>query len=127
MKKDKIVRDADVTWSWHGFDVAIRFNRHGKVTAHTAILRDYYDYVVLTPPVNGKRVRFTGNDFSPSPLYAWDAPETMLSLLGYITVQEGDTEEFFAKYTTAQTEWANSFECEQAAWEVQETMEATPE
>jgi len=68
--------------------------------------------------LNGKLL-FGGDDFKPSPLYNQDSLESIISLLGFLTCQPGDTDdEFFAKYTPFQMEWAKSFECEQLKGEI---------
>ena len=60
------------------------------------------------------RLLFEGNDFYPGLLYANDSMETVYALLGFLTVQEMDTdEEYFANYTKKQLAWRDSGECEQ--------------
>ncbi len=57
---------------------------------------------------------FEGKDYKPSPLCSIDSLDSIISLLGFLTCQIGDTDnEYFAKYTPAQLAWCNSFECEQ--------------
>jgi hypothetical protein len=56
---------------------------------------------------------FAGNDFRPSPLHSIDGIEAIMSLLSFLTVQKGDTEEeYFTNYTQAQLNWSNSASCE---------------
>ena len=61
---------------------------------------------------NGKRI-FEGDDFSPSPMYACDGPESAASLLSFLTLQPGDTDkEYFAEYTAEQLDWTDTADCE---------------
>jgi len=54
-------------------------------------------------------VIFQGEDFGSSPLDATDSDATIAGLLGFLTLQPGDTDaEYFATYTTEQMEWAGS-------------------
>jgi len=56
---------------------------------------------------------FSGDDFYLSPLYAIDSEMAVLSLLGFLTLKPGDTdEEYFQDYTQEQLDWADSFECD---------------
>ena len=41
---------------------------------------------------DGRKVIFAGDDFYPSPLYAIDSLETVYSLLGFLSLQYGDTD-----------------------------------
>lgn len=68
---------------------------------------------------------FEGRDFSPSPTLAEpDSRLAALDLLGFLTLQPGDTDpEYFADYTPAQLEWASSTECESLAWLVSDLQE----
>lgn len=57
---------------------------------------------------------FSGNDFRSSPFHNQDDIESIISLLGFLTLKPGDTDEdYFEKYTENQMNWAKSFECEQ--------------
>jgi len=50
---------------------------------------------------------FAGDDFYPSPLYAFDGDEAIAALLGFLALQPGDTDrEYFEKYTNRQLAWA---------------------
>jgi hypothetical protein len=43
-----------------------------------------------------------------------DSLQTCVDILSFLSCQPGDTDpEYFANYTTAQMDWANSYECEQ--------------
>ena len=56
---------------------------------------------------------FSGSDFKPSPLVEACGREAAISLLGFLTLQKGDTDSsYFDKYTERQLKWAASFECE---------------
>ena len=63
------------------------------------------------------KLLFEGNDFHPSPLHADDSMETVYSLLSFLTLQEGDTDdEYFANYTKAQLAWIRSAKCENLSY-----------
>ncbi len=71
--------------------------------------RSYYSYVMLV----GGEVMFSGNDFSPSPMSCVDSLESLLTLLGFLTLKPGDTDnEYFMKYTLSQLDFAKSNFCE---------------
>ena len=63
---------------------------------------------------NGKKL-FEGKDFSiNSSLHRVSSLDTMVSLIGFLAIKPGDTDdEYFKDYTPFQHEWANSFDCEQ--------------
>lgn len=55
------------------------------------------------------KVLFEGTDFRPSPLHYQDSLETMVGLLGLLTLSPGGAErEFFDNYTEEQMEFAQS-------------------
>lgn len=57
---------------------------------------------------------FQGDDFKPSPLHGYDTINTMVDLLGFLTVKEFDTDaEYFANYTPEQIAFRDSFACEE--------------
>lgn len=59
---------------------------------------------------------FHGDDFKPSPLHAPDSLETIVDLLGFLTVRPGDTDaSYFVKYTREQMEWAQGRDVEDVA------------
>lgn len=59
-------------------------------------------------------VLFEGDDLFASPLHDSEGLEMAKTLLTFLTLQPGDTdEEYFEYYTPEQLEWANSWECEQ--------------
>ena len=72
--------------------------------------RSYSQYTLLD---EGK-VIFEGKDFSPPPSLCWNTEESVIALLGFLTLQEGDTDqEYFDSYTQDQLDWAaHSFHAE---------------
>jgi hypothetical protein len=53
-----------------------------------------------------RRVVFEGDDFAGSPLHADDSLNTVAVLLGFLTLQPGDTDrEYFDRYTPDQMDW----------------------
>jgi len=55
---------------------------------------------------DGPYMIFEGMDFSPSPLHAIDSPDTIASLLNFLSLDEGDTDaEYFEDYSKEQIEW----------------------
>lgn len=62
---------------------------------------------------DGRKVIFSGDDFACSPLHGIDSLDTVVSLLGFLTLKPGDTDrEYFDKYTPDQLEWCQSFRCD---------------
>lgn len=56
---------------------------------------------------------FSGNDYKPSPLYDQDSLDSLISLLDFLTLKKGDTDnEYFENYTEKQFKWSESFENE---------------
>jgi hypothetical protein len=56
---------------------------------------------------------FEGKDYRPSPLHDKDSIESLVYLLGFLTVQEWDTDsEYFKDYGPLQWEWSKSPENE---------------
>lgn len=63
---------------------------------------------------SGGKTIFTGEDFGSSPLHAIDSLDTVYSLLGFLTLQPGDTDDdHFEKYTPEQIAWAGSNDAEE--------------
>lgn len=59
------------------------------------------------------KIIFEGSDFYPSPLYAIDSLECVYSLLGFLSLQYGDTDrEYFDKYNQLQLNWMQSRRCD---------------
>jgi hypothetical protein len=70
------------------------------------------DYTVCL----GDEILFEGIDFKPSTMFAQDSIESLVSLLGFITLKPGDTDkEYFEKYNEFQMGWCKSPECESLA------------
>jgi hypothetical protein len=62
---------------------------------------------------SGKTLIFQGEDFGPSAMDAIDSDAAAFSLLGFLTLQPGDTDrEYFDDYTPEQLEWCQSDEAE---------------
>ena len=71
-----------------------------------------------------KEPLFTGKDFHASPLHEPEGKHAMLSLMSFLTLQYGDTDDdYFKDYTTEQKLFAVSFECEQLKCEISEREE----
>lgn len=68
---------------------------------------------VLRSGVDGRTV-FRGRDYGCSPMHAIDGLDCLAALLGFLTLQPGDTDaEYFADYTDRQTAWAASGEAQE--------------
>lgn len=73
----------------------------------------YLAYIFQAP---GGRVLFKGADYGVSAFTPIDADETLVSLLGFLTLKPGDTDqEYFAKYTPEQLDWCQSSDAEELA------------
>lgn len=60
------------------------------------------------------KVIFTGNDYRPSPMHAIDSLESVYGLLGFLSLQPGDTDkEYFDKYSEDQLAWSESGRAEE--------------
>lgn len=58
-------------------------------------------------------ILFQGNDFKASIFYNIDDLESIVSLLGFLTLQVGDTDsDYFKDYTKEQLEFTTSEDCE---------------
>lgn len=56
---------------------------------------------------------FSGNDYKPSPMVSIDGLKSIIGLLGFITVREGDTDlGYFKNYSKDQIEWTRTNDCE---------------
>lgn len=87
-------------WSQDGFELVLlddgRTDSDGRCVLHY-IFRD-----------EGRTI-FRGSDFRPSPLHATDSDEAVYALLGFLSLQAGDTDdEYFARYTPAQLAWRDA-------------------
>lgn len=64
--------------------------------------------------VKNSTILFKGKDYRPSPLHGQDSLDSVVGLLAFLTVQEGDVEaDYFKDYTPEQFAWCRSNECEQ--------------
>jgi len=92
-------------WNKNGFTLRIfdfPFAQRGD--------RRYYGYELK----DGRKVIFEGRDFGPGYATAPDSLEAVYGILGFLTVQEGDTDrEYFEKYTEEQMAWTRSRRCEE--------------
>ena len=69
---------------------------------------------------------FRGDDFGPSPMHADDSDDALRGLLGFLTLQPGDTDaEYFADYSDRQHEFAASSDCELLAFVYSEDGDGT--
>jgi len=58
-------------------------------------------------------VLFSGNDLGCSPMHEPESKANAIALLGFLTLQDGDTDDdYFADYTPAQLAWRESSACE---------------
>ena len=63
---------------------------------------------------DGGKVVFSGCDYRPSPLHSCDSLDSVYGLLGFLSMQDGDTDaEYFADYTPAQLAWRDSGRAEE--------------
>ena len=71
--------------------------------------RAYYSYVMY---LDGELL-FSGDDFSPPPMDDPYSLDSLVSLLGFLVLKPGDTDdEYFLEYTEAQLDFAKSSFCE---------------
>ena len=76
-----------------------RTNNYGK----NILAYQLYDKTYGEQPI------FQGDDFACSPLHAIDSDNTIASLLGFLSLQPGDTDqEYFQTYTPKQLQWAKT-------------------
>jgi hypothetical protein len=69
---------------------------------------------------------FAGDDFYPSPLYAYDGDEAVAALLGFLSLRRGDTDrQCFDRYTNRQLAWAYE-RAEALAMAAHDTLKAVP-
>lgn len=60
------------------------------------------------------KLLFYGNDYRPGIMTAFDSKESIMGLLNYMALQEGDTDdEYFADYTPEQLAFSSSDDCEE--------------
>lgn len=76
----------------------------------------------------GDHTLFKRNDYRPSPLHNVDSIESVVNLLGFLTVQPGGVEEdYFHDYTQEQMDWAESMDCEKLGGMVTDFEAGEPE
>ena len=69
---------------------------------------------------------FSGDDFWPSPLHAYDGDEAIAALLGFLALRPGDTDRaYFDRYNNRQLVWAYE-RAEALAMAAHDTLEAVP-
>jgi len=89
----------------------------GKRNPHTG--RYYIGYKFY----HDDNLIFSGEDFSPSPLHAIDGDESIASLLSFLSLQPGDTDdEYFDDYMPEQMEWCQQYG-EELSWLAMELEE----
>lgn len=82
----------------HGIEVNIYWNG-GERTSYSFFI----DGIVAA----------SGNDFRPSPIHYIDDINSMVSLLGFLTVRKGDTDdEYFKDHSVKHLEWLDGNHCE---------------
>ena len=70
----------------------------------------------------GKMI-FNGSDFCASPFHVIDSDDTVASILGFLSLDDGDTDpEYFDDYTPEQIAWRDEFAAELSG--IVYTMEA---
>jgi hypothetical protein len=80
---------------------------------HALGSRCYLGYELHITESGKRRLLFSGDEFSPSPLAAIDSDESVECLMGYLTLRPGDTDaDYFKDYTADQLryceQWAES-------------------
>ena len=72
-------------------------------------------------------VIFDGADFHCSPMYAIDSDQALRSLIGFLTLRQGDTDaEYFAEYTPEQLDFIGTDAEELSMWSEEEDLEDVP-
>ena len=110
MKEDEPIK----IWKESGFELRL-YDTHKRDEYGKHILAyKLYDYLYENDnyPVE-RHLIFLGGDFCCSPLHAIDSMETVISLLGFLSLMEGDTDqEYFDNYSQFQLDWRDSGNCE---------------
>jgi len=87
-------------------------------TYHTNNMGKYVLRYEFVNPEGG--VLFSGRDFAASPMHAIDSDEVLRALLGFLTLQPGDTDaEYFEGYTPEQRDFAETSAEELSIWAVE--------
>lgn len=86
--------------------------RQVRIAGHSLTIRDSGRVDRLGKTIlqcrlkHGRQVIFEGANFACSPIHAIDSDEAIKSLLGFLTLQSGDTdEEYFESYSPKQIAW----------------------
>lgn len=92
----------------HKFDgYTLTMEESGRVDRYNHIMIRYS----FTSPQG--EIIFSGDDFGASPLHEPTGSESAKSLLCFLTLRKGDTdEEYFNSYTPRQLEFSESMDCE---------------
>lgn len=89
------------------FLCGLEFKRE-KVSVYTVYTGSQYLKYYL---FKDEKILFEGNDFKPSLMHNIDSLNSLVSLLGFLTLEKGDTDdEYFKDYTKEQFEWSESCE-----------------
>lgn len=103
--------DTEATFSiesWDGNTYTLKLKRIGRYREAGG---EYVSYSFYRP--GSTRPLFSGSDFGTSPMHDVLSVESAVGLLGFLTLQPGDTDDdYFASYKPAQLAWAESYECE---------------
>lgn len=92
------------TWSWDDFRLDV-WDTHRRDKDGKAILR----YALFDGGWNGGRLIFDDDDFHCSPLHAIDSDDTMLAILNFLALSDGDTDaSYFERYTQNQLRWRDA-------------------
>lgn len=95
------------TWEKEDFKLML-WDTHRVDSMGKAILRYQFE--------DRGNIIFEGEDFHCSPMYSIDGDEAAYSLLGFLSLQDGDTDrEYFCDYTPDQIRWRDE-RAEELAW-----------
>jgi hypothetical protein len=84
-------------WKRGGFTLKLYDTNRPNGRGRTYLAYKFYD--------RGELI-FRGEDFSPSPMYCDDSPETVTALLTFLSLRPGDTDrEYFEGYSPRQLAW----------------------
>ena len=113
------MRELIKTWRRDGF--TLRLWDTGRTDSYGKTRLDY-------ELKDGRKVIFADGDFRCSPMDAIDSLACVSALLGFLTLQENDTDaEYFERYTPDQLAWRDSARCQTLGmiqFEIQERSEA---
>jgi hypothetical protein len=71
---------------------------------------------------------FSGSDFRPAPSRDQDHIESAIDCLAFLCVQKGDTDpEYFKNYTSDQSSWSESYDCELLSGMISDFESSEPE